>query len=43
MNEFILALVRQQQKRQALAFKLRNLLLRDIIEGLSKSVKGGRL
>ncbi len=34
--------VKKFRKRQKLSFKLRNLILSDIIEGLSKSAKGGK-
>ena len=35
----LLALVRRMQKRQALAFKLRNLILQDTVAGLAKTAK----
>lgn len=41
MYTAIRTLLKVMQQRQRLSFRLRNIILRDNIEGLSKSAKGG--
>lgn len=42
MFQQLFALLRQSQKRQRLSFRLRNLFLKDMVEGLTKSAKGDK-
>ena len=42
MYTAIRSIVKVMQQRQKLSFRLRNIILRDNLEGLSKSAKGGR-
>ena len=42
MYTAIRSYVKVMQKRQRIGFRLRNVILRDNLEGLSKSYKGGK-
>ncbi|MBQ7220739.1 MAG: hypothetical protein IJS28_07155 [Synergistaceae bacterium] len=42
MYATIRSFVKVMQRRQRLGFRLRNVILRDNLEGLSKAYKGGK-